>query len=291
VWIVRPRGGRSSVLAGGLAVGLAAAGGGLFHLAGGGVIPGAPLSARVDELGRRDPATLSAPERLALLRRIVAERPEDPQAARFYARELSRAGRDFEAVRQLERASRLAPGPDVLAELGAALVQADGGDVGDGARAIFESALAQDPDQLQARWFVGLDELQTGDPERAAELWAAIVDSLEEGDPRKQGLAAEAVDLLAAAPPVSAPAEAPASPEAMMGRLEARLAETPRDLPGWLRLARANSMLGRSEEASRALAAAAATFDDDPSALYLIGVARRMWTPSGRADEQGADTQ
>lgn len=49
----------------------------------------------------------------------------------------------------------------------------------------------------------------------------------------------------------------------MVDRLAKRLEDTPRDADGWLRLMRARTVLGESEQAHEALRRALSTFADD----------------------------
>jgi cytochrome c-type biogenesis protein CcmH len=52
--------------------------------------------------------------------------------------------------------------------------------------------------------------------------------------------------------------------EAMVARLAERLRETPNDAEGWLRLARAYRVMGRTTDARAALNRAAELLPDDP---------------------------
>ncbi len=286
VGVVAPRRWPSAPAAVGVAAALGTAATSMFLLTGEEVRAASPLAARVEALRVRDPASLTASERLVLLRRIFDERPDDPQAARFYARELVAAGRDFEAIRAFERAARIAPDADVLTELGAAAVTANGGDVGDYARKVFEAALAEDPKHGQAAWYLALGEFQAGDATAAVDRWSELFNQFSPDDPRRLVFAMEAADFMARAPgrPTTGGGAAPPSPEAMVRRLEQRLEAEPRDLAGWLRLARANAVLGEAGRARDTLNAAAATFADDPGSLYFVVAARALWT----ADDESA---
>ena len=61
----------------------------------------------------------------------------------------------------------------------------------------------------------------------------------------------------------------------MVARLAGRLEQNPDDLPGWLRLIRAYGVLGKMDDAKKALATARTTFAKDPAALSQLADAER----------------
>jgi cytochrome c-type biogenesis protein CcmH len=63
------------------------------------------------------------------------------------------------------------------------------------------------------------------------------------------------------------PAQRQAFIEQMVDGLALRLKSNGKDLEGWMRLVRAYSVLGRTQDASTALASARSNFADDPKAL------------------------
>jgi cytochrome c-type biogenesis protein CcmH len=74
---------------------------------------------------------------------------------------------------------------------------------------------------------------------------------------------------VAAAQQVS-PADRQAMIETMVQRLADRLAQNSDDLPGWLKLVRAYSVLDRKDEAVKALARAKTTFSGNAEALEQL---------------------
>lgn len=269
-----------------VAAGVVAVAAALFWAAGGAPLPGAPAAARVAALraiARADADSLTPAERLAVLKAIAAERPDDAEAWRFLGYELLNADRVFEAVDAYERALDLAPTPDAMVRLGAGLVRLNDGRVTPEARALFEAARARAPDQPDARWHLALAELQAGREAEALAGWGALAVDLADDDPRKPLLMAEAVDALARpqAGPV-APGDVPATEapvQAMVERLAARLAANPGDFAGWLRLARARTVLGEADGARAAAAGAKAAAGDDAGLNRLADIARVMYAP------------
>jgi cytochrome c-type biogenesis protein CcmH len=70
-----------------------------------------------------------------------------------------------------------------------------------------------------------------------------------------------------AAAETMSPAERQAMIEGMVGKLAARLNQQGDDLPGWLKLVRAYSVLDRKDDAAKALARAKTQFSGNSQAL------------------------
>lgn len=240
--------------------------------------------------------------------RLEAEaqaRPGDPEGWRRLALALFQAGRFEEAAGAYARAARLAP--DVAAypsALGEALVGAAQGAVTDDAVQAFSRALALDPADPRARYFLALRKDQDGDAVGAMADWIDLVNSAPDGAPwavemrrfveqtaRERGL-----DLTGRLRPAGAArgpdAEQMAAAEGlsaedqddmiagMVGRLEARLAAQPRDLEGWSRLMQARMVLGEPDRAARAWRDGRAAFSGDAAAQdQLDSVARQLGVP------------
>lgn len=178
-----------------------------------------------------------------------------------------------------------ADSPDTLAAYGQALLMASGGEMTEPARAAFRRALAAEPSQPTARFFLALGRAQEGDLEGALSDWMALeaetpVDApwratlethiakasqrLGREMPAADGTAAD--DTAASSPGEADIAAAEAmSPEqrqefvnGMVVRLATRLEAQPDDLDGWVRLARAYQILTRTDDARAAWARAAA---------------------------------
>ena len=175
------------------------------------------------------------------------------------------------------------------------------GQVTPGARAAFDTALAQEPREPRARFYIALAALQSGDPERAVRLWLALEAETAADAPwrpileRRIREAAEAHDIDvsalraaqsdgAASPPGPSKEAVEAAREmtpeqraemirGMVERLASRLADQPDDLEGWRRLGRAYSVLGEAGKSADAYGKAAALAPENTEVLLDYGQA------------------
>jgi len=179
------------------------------------------------------------------------------------------------------------------------------------AAAALDKALALDPSDPRARYFLAVQKDLRGDHKGALDDWAALLRDSPPGAPWRadlertiaQGASRNklAVPEAAGAPP-SPPAATAAIPgpspdqlaaagsippgeqdamaRAMVAKLAARLAAEPRDADGWIRLMRSRTVLQDSAGARQALQSGLAAFAGDPatqgrlrSAAAQLGVA------------------
>jgi len=180
--------------------------------------------------------------------------------------------------------------PDVASAYGEMLVMAADEVVTPAARDAFKIALARDPKNARARYYLALADAQTGNAQAAIDAWQRLLAESSADAPwisavqERIAETAKAAGLaVAAAPPAPrAPghsgddlaAAAQLSPEqrtqmvrGMVDRLAAKLQEQPDDLEGWLRLGRSYEVLDESTKAADAYAHAAALKPDDASIL------------------------
>jgi cytochrome c-type biogenesis protein CcmH len=212
----------------------------------------------------RDPNGLAP----MLISRVRAH-PDDEQAWLYLARIYVTAGDADEAAGALGRAVLAArkhgsETPDLDTAYGELMVRAAGGQVAPGAAAAFSAALAADPKNAPARYYLGLAAVQKGDRANAQRYWQSLLDVVPANTP----LHSELVDRLAsigAAPPAIAGAGGAPDINAMVSGLAARLKSNPNDPAGWLRLIRAYSVLGETDKAKDALAPARKTVGMDAS--------------------------
>lgn len=186
---------------------------------------------------------------------------------------------------------------DLLADIGESHVYTADGRVDAAARGWFERALARDPSHLKARHYLAVARSQAGDDRGALALMRGIEVEAPENAPwlpalrqriaqleTRIGPGAETVqperpaapaaqqggpfagavadrgpdrETMAAAAQMS-PEEREAFIRGMVQRLADRLAATPDDPDGWVRLGRARTVLGEREEAKTAYERAAA---------------------------------
>ena len=193
-----------------------------------------------------------------------------------------------------EARARVAANPDnaeAQSAFGEALVIEADGTVGEPAVAAFGKALAADPQDARALFYLGLHEAQSGDSRAALMRWLDLEAKSPEDAPWMATLrgqiarVAKAADLdpqvirpdrkppPALPPPATGGMPAPTpeqreamanlTPEqrqqairAMVEGLDARLKESPQDRAGWLRLANAWRVLGEAPRAAEAYARA-----------------------------------
>jgi cytochrome c-type biogenesis protein CcmH len=246
-------------------------------------LPGRPA------LGLAD--SLAGSPQLQGFQAAIEQAPTDPAAWRALGEGLLGANRPSDAANAFARALALGDrDPKLQSRYGSALVLAAQGRVDDKAKAAFAAAVTADPTDPIARFFLGLAKEQAGDRAGALTDWLALERDVSPDLPWHGDLT-QNIDRIArelgkdpatlpgraagynAAPPAagSAPsasdldaaanmsdAERQAFIESMVTKLADRLKAEPDDLDGWLRLAKAYSVLGRRDDARTAWAKAAA---------------------------------
>jgi cytochrome c-type biogenesis protein CcmH len=251
---------------------------GLYLQLGSPGLPGEP--AQVAESAPLDPA-------LQAMEASVAKAPTDPAAWRALGEALMEASQPADAANAFGRAVALGDkDPKLQSRLGSALVLANGEHVDDKAKAAFTAALAGDPTDPIARFFLGLAKEQGGDAAGALTDWLALENDVPPDLPWKADLAAN-IDRVArqlGKDPATLPGRKPrdaasgslpnqseldaaaqmsgadrqAFIESMVAKLADQLKQKPDDLDGWLRLGRAYGVLGKADDSRAAYAKAAA---------------------------------
>jgi len=186
------------------------------------------------------------------------------------------------------------------AGLGEALAAAANGVVTTDAKAEFERAVALDPEDVRARYFLGVAAEQDGRPKEAVAIWQALLAKSSSDAPWRPVLEAALTRLGAPAAAASdgAGAKAPALSDetiasaqgmsdqdrgamirGMVDRLAAKLQQNGNDVEGWLRLARAYMVLNEPEraratrdDARRALAASEADLRKLNEGFKALGI-------------------
>jgi cytochrome c-type biogenesis protein CcmH len=214
----------------------------------------------------------------------LASNPNDGQGWQVIAPVYLRTGRFDDAVLAWRRAIAL-NGDSVVAEsgLGEALVAAANGVVTDDAKQAFERAVAEDPHEVKARYFLGLADEQDGNRDAAAAKWRALlVDAT--GESQWANFVRAALARVSGAPVA---ANAPGSGDVaaaenmsdaqrsdmirgMVARLADRLHSDGTDVDGWLRLVRAYVVLGDRDKAKDAAADARRALSTRPDDIKRI---------------------
>jgi cytochrome c-type biogenesis protein CcmH len=246
---------------------------GFYLLLGQPALPGQPF---VHNAAREE----TSPAIIAL-QEAVAAQPNSAAAWTALATGYGAEERPLDAATAFGKAVALgANSADTLAAYGQALLMASGGEMTEPARAAFRRALAAEPSQPTARFFLALGRAQEGDLEGALSDWMALEAETPPDAPWREtlethiakasqrlGKEVPAIDDTAAPGPSDADIAAAQSmsPEqqqefvdGMVERLATRLEAQPDDLDGWVRLARAYQVLARAEDARAAWARAAA---------------------------------
>lgn len=281
------RGPRLVVTGGAFAAALAALG--LYLALGSPGFPDQPFKARLQTWRTSNPNSLSPGELAAVLREIVAQRPNDPQGYDFLGRAQLASDQPAEAADSFRAALRLSPGrADLEVLLGEALAaEAEGAALPADAEAAFRRALAIEPKNFAARYFIARNQVIGGDRQAGLAAWRALAAEIPPDDPRRPVIEA---DIARATGPgaLGGAAVAPTDPAAqaafirgMVVSLAARLEKTPNDPQGWARLVRAYRVLGDREAGARALDRARRVFAGRPAELSRIEAEAQGPAPGG----------
>lgn len=229
------------------------------------------------------------------LRAAAEAAPGDAKAWRRLGMAHYERGEFAQAAAALDRATQLIPNDaNLWSLLGEARAKADERNpMPPEALAAFRKALAIDPKDPPARYYMAINKDLTGDHKGAIDDWFALLEDTPPGAPWEQGLRLtieqvgkinriDVADRLAKARPGMtpslaagqampgptaadiqaasklAPGEQDAMARGMVERLEARLKADPSNVAGWAMLMRSRMTLGEPAKASAALRAAVA---------------------------------
>lgn len=272
---------------------------GLYGVLGSPGLPGAPLAERMR-------APVDGSDVAIMVRKVeehLARNPNDGQGYEVLAPFYLRLGRPEDAARAYAEAIRtLGPSAERHSARGEALVMAADGLVTADAVAAFTAALALEPNEPRAAYFLGRAAEQNGRPADAARIWGQLAARTPPNAPYRPLLMAALARVGAQPPPAlpspqSAPGPGAADVAAaagmsaedrdvmvrgMVARLEARLQSEPTDLDGWLRLVRAYTVLGDKEKVEGAFKAARAAFKDNAEALGKLDAAEKALAAGGK---------
>lgn len=259
--------------------------------------PDAPLEARRGV----SPEKATVAELVGKVEARLAAKPDDGEGWAVIAPVYMRINRFADAANAFSKANALL-GENVAYVLGfaEATVLDNDGMVTEPARQAFRRVLEIDPSRLQAAFALSLAKEQDGDLAGAlgdyrgmlakapadASWKGALEARIQQLDDRLAGrVPAPEGAPAGGAPSATAPQAAKPSPadvaamkpddqarmiEGMVSRLAERLKTDGKDLPGWLQLIRAYSVLGRTGDVDTALADARRNFANDTAALGEI---------------------
>jgi len=233
-----------------------------------GVGGGAYLLLGSPELAERalaTPESRGARGLIAELARRIRERPNDVTGWTLLGRGYLTLNDPEQAAIAFRHASEIAPPqqkPELLSSWGEALTLAAGA-VTPEAEAAFRTALAQDPRDFAARFYLGQAFAERRDTAQALASWRRLLADAPPDAPWR----AEVVDRVAA---LEGRSGALVDIHAMVAGLAARLHVQPDDPPGWERLMRAYTVLGEQSKARSALANARAALRGSPQDLATL---------------------
>lgn len=246
--------------------------------------------------GRGAQQTAAAAQRAEVARYVdrladhLKTSPDDARGWSMLGRSYVLLARFGEAIAAYQRAEALAPNDaDLVSRHAEARIMADGGTVGEEARALIDKALTLDPKEPRGRFYQALGEAQAGRERDALNLlvaleadtppdaaWRPVVAARIDELARELGLDPARVPGRAEAPAQQAERTPPADMSAdeqqkmirgMVAGLAERLAQQPNDPDGWARLGRSYGVLGEPEKARDAWRQAAELKPGDKTTL------------------------
>jgi cytochrome c-type biogenesis protein CcmH len=212
------------------------------------------------------PSTAGFPGLVAALAARARDKSFKPAGWVWLGRGYLTLGDANDAAAAFRRAIQTAPPrdrPALLSAYGEALTMAASGAVTPEAETAFRSALAADPKDVAARYFLGLDYAARGDRATALGYWKSLLADAPADAPWRGQL----LDRIAALKSQSG--EVP-DVFAMVAGLAARLKANPDDPEGWGRLMRAYAVLGERDKAVAALAEARTALSGNAQALGAL---------------------
>jgi cytochrome c-type biogenesis protein CcmH len=238
-------------------------------------MPDQPFAKRLKAWRAADPQQLAPPEMAAVLQALVKERPNDPDGYRFLALAEGASDQPAQAVEALKRGLRVAPDrTDLWQMLGEALVYENGGRVTPEAQDAFAQVLKRDPGNIVARFNLAHAQVSRGDKAGGVAAYRAILAALPQGDPRAETINAAIAEAEGAPPPAAqAPGLAAGQLTAIQGMVQGladRLAKSPDDAEGWVRLVRAYAVLGETDKRDAALKSASQRYAAKPDILAQL---------------------
>jgi cytochrome c-type biogenesis protein CcmH len=212
----------------------------------------------------------------------LEKNPTDGRGWNVLAPVLSRLGRYDEAVRAYHNSITYnGDSAGRRADLGEALAGAAGGVVTSEAKAEFEHAIALNPDEVKANYFLGLAAEQDGRNAEASSIWGAMLAKAPTDAPWRPLLQA-ALARVGGSPTPAPSDQAIAAAKDMneadraamihgrVDRLASRLKQNGDDVEGWLRLVRAYMVLGDRDKARSAQTDARQAVANDAKRLQQL---------------------
>jgi cytochrome c-type biogenesis protein CcmH len=263
------------------------AGLGFYFGLGSPTLPDQPLAERLAE----PVEGASLDDLVARVEAMLAANPNDGRGWEVLAPIYLKEGRLADAQQAYANALRLLGSTvDRETNFGEAAVAAANGMVTADAKAAFQRAQKLDPSQPRARYYLGRAREQDGDKQGAAADWQAILDAnpppgpaaavflrkeiarvteQPQPAPDSQAVPGPSQDDVAAAQSMT-PEDRAKMIQGMVGGLATRLKSQGGTAEEWMRLVKAYSVLGESDQARTALADARKALASSPEALKTL---------------------
>jgi cytochrome c-type biogenesis protein CcmI len=254
-------------------------------------MPDEPLASR-----KADATTAEGVEAaVARLEAQLTASPDDGKVWEVIAPVYMRLGRFDDAVNAFREVLKLdGESASRRADYGEALVAAAGGVVTADARAAFDKALAEQPGQIAARFYLGLAAEQDGDKPKAIAAYKGLLSEAPDDAPWaatvKKRLAALEGGAAPSGPASAAPDDAhQKSIREVVEQLAKRLAQSGGDAGQWQQLIRSYAVLNEPDKAREALASARKALAGDAAAgPGLDALARQFGLEGGEAAANAA---
>lgn len=256
------------------------------------------------------------PTMIAQLEARLKQDPKSAQGWQLLGWSYFETGRYGDAAKAYARAAALEPANATYwSALGEALVLSGPGGVTEEAEQAFRKALAIEPKDHRARYFIGVKKDLAGDHKGAVDDWIAVLKDTPAGAPwglpvrelLDKVAKANGIDISGRVPPPSAapaadgvataaipgptreqmqaaralpPGQQDAMVRGMVEGLAAKLKANPNNADGWIRLMRARMVLGESGAATQALRDGRGAFAGDAKQqARLSDAARTLGVP------------
>ncbi len=252
---------------------------GLYTVLGSPRLPGKPFAERNAATEQE-----SIEQIVARVEAHLATHPDDARGWQLLAPVYMKLGRFDDAIKAREQALRiLGSNAERESDLGEALTAAAGGVVSPDAKSAFERALAGNPNDYRARFYLGLAAEQAGKPEEASVIWRELlaiappdapwVDAVRQSLARVSGggesTPGPTEQQIAAANELS-PEQRNQMIQGMVAKLAERLKSNGSDVEGWMRLLNSYVKLGEKEKARAAAEDARRALASDPEKLRRV---------------------
>ena len=148
-----------------------------------------PLAERLASMREKDPRDLSPEERIAMLRDIAQERPDDPQPHYFIGDMYLSAEQPQIAAEAFQTSIRRDPSyTPALKGLADAMVQIEGGRVTQDIAIIYAEVIRREPEDVQSAFMLGMGPWLDGERDLARRIWREAAARMPEESPSKEEL-------------------------------------------------------------------------------------------------------